>query len=167
MPFGVGGKSRQIGIPAVRQFALLHRVDLLCQVGKFAAVGFEQLLPGLAQFAAAPAEALREMLAHAVRHEKFGVLRPAVILLGEPHLVFAERLAVSGAGVLLVRRAVADVAVDHDQRRRVAGLAEFLQQPGKTGRVVGVREMMHLPAIGAEARGHIFAERQRRYCPRC
>ena len=117
-PFGIGRESRQIGVPAIRQFASLHRLDLLCQVGKFTPVGLEQLAPGLVEFAAAPANALREVLAHAVRHEKFGVLRPAVVFLGEPHLVFAQRLAVSGAGILLVRCAIADVAVHHDQGRR-------------------------------------------------
>ena len=67
----------------------------------------------------------REMLAHAVRHQKLCIFRPAVAALGEAHLFFAERLAVRGAGVLLVRRAVADMAVDDDQGRTVAGAAEF------------------------------------------
>ena len=59
------------------------------------------------------------MFVDAVGNEKLVVLGPAVVLLGELDLFFAERFAVGGFGVLLVRRALADVAVDDDQRRPV------------------------------------------------
>ena len=85
----------------------------------------------------------REVLADAVGHEELGVLRPAVVPLGEPDLLLAERLAVGGAGVLLVRRAPGDVAVDDDQRRPVA--ACFLK--------VWKARVEHLQVVGvADAR---------------
>jgi hypothetical protein len=54
----------------------------------------------------------------AVRHEELGVLGPAQEPLGRLDPFRTERLAVGLRGVL-DRRAVADVAVDDDQRREV------------------------------------------------
>ena len=45
---------------------------------------------------------------------RFG--RPSQVLLGERHFRFAQRRAVRGEGVLLVRRAVAEVGAHQDQR---------------------------------------------------
>ena len=71
-----------------------------------------------------------EVLVDAVGDEELGVLGPAVGALGLPHLLVAERLAVGGRGVLLVRRAVADVAVDDDQGRAAALLPESARRRG-------------------------------------
>ena len=98
------------------------------------------------------------MLAHAVRHEELGVFRPAIGALGETDLLVAQRLAMSGAGVLLVRRAIADVALDDDQRRRVAVALKVVERLGQPPRVVGVADMLDIPAIGAKARRDIVAE---------
>jgi hypothetical protein len=57
----------------------------------------------------ATAHASLEMLAYAVRHKEFGVLRPAVAALGQTDFLFAERLAVGGAGIMLVRGAIAEL----------------------------------------------------------
>src|SRR5262249_43516504 len=94
---GVGGKLRQRRLPSVRRLARVDTVELLRLLRIFGAVGGEQLAPGFAQLASAPADAVGEMLAYAVRHEEMRVFGPAVILLGEPHLVFAERLTVGRA----------------------------------------------------------------------
>ena len=80
------------------------------------------------QALAALAHAVPEMLAHAVRHEKLGVFGPAIAPLGEPYLFLAERLAMGCAGVVLVRRAIADVAFDDDERWRVLGSAKNLDR---------------------------------------
>ena len=69
------------------------------------------------------------MLAHAVRHQKLRLLRPAVIPFGEPNLLLAERMAVGGTRIVLVRRAVADVAIDDDQRRTVVRRLERREGP--------------------------------------
>ena len=79
-----------------------------------------------ARLAAARADAGGEVLADAVGHEELRVLRPAVGALGELDFLVAQRLAVGRGGVLLVRRAVADVAVEDDQRRPALGLPEDL-----------------------------------------
>ena len=51
------------------------------------------------------------------RHQELRVFRPSVGTLGKPDLLVAQRLAVSFGGVLFMRRAVADMAVQNDQGR--------------------------------------------------
>ena len=98
------------------------------------------------------------MLAHAVRHQKLGVLGPAVAALGETDLLLAERLAVGRAGVVLVRGAVADMTVDDDQGRHIVGSLEDLDRLRQPLPIVGVADALHVPAIGQEARRDIVAE---------
>ena len=129
--FGVGRKRRQIGIPASRRLARLHRLQPVAELRVAPAIIGEFFVPFAAQLASALADAAAEMLVDAVGHQKFGVLGPAIIALGELHLLLAERLAMSGAGVLLMRRAVGDVAVDDDQGRPVAGAGECRQRLGE------------------------------------
>ena len=114
----VGRKDRQVAVPAVRQLAPLHLLDLggeLRDTSRGSAA--KSSVPRRAR-ASAPRAPMPggEVLAHAVGHQELRVLRPAVGALGQPDLLLAERLAVRGGGVLLVRRAVADVAVEDDQR---------------------------------------------------
>ena len=66
-----------------------------------------------------------------------------------------------GAGVLLVRRAVGDVAVHDDQRRPVARAQEGAEGPRQHLQVVGVADAGDVPAVADEARGHVVAEGQR------
>ncbi len=95
------------------------------------------------------------MLAHPVRHEELGVLGPAVGALGLAHLLLAERLAVGGRGVDLVRRAVADVAVDDDQCRPPLLALELLEGGGDQVGVVGVADPGDVPAVAHEAGGDV------------
>ena len=118
--------------------------------------------PGVARAASALAQLLLEVLVHAVRHQEFRVLRPAVVALGQPDLFFAQRLAVRRAGVLLVRRAIRDVAVHDDQRRPVVGCLKRAERPRQHLQIVGVAHPQHIPAIAQKPRGHVFTERQRR-----
>ena len=106
---------------------------------------------------AALADARLEVLAHAVGHEELGVLGPAVVALGQPDLFLAQRLAVRRAGVLLVRRAVGDVAVDDDQRGAIVVLLNVLNARVKHVQIVGIADAQHVPAVAEEARGHVFA----------
>ena len=114
--------------------------------------------PGRAQLLAALADARKEMLAHAVRHQKFGIFRPAIAALGQADLFDPERLAVGGAGIVLVGSAIADMALDDDQRRHVARAPEYLDRLRNPLRVVGVADPLHVPAIGEEARRNVVAE---------
>ncbi len=100
------------------------------------------------------------MLAHAVRHQEFGVLGPAVATLGETYLLLAERLAMGRAGVVLVRGAIADMAFDDDQGRHIIGSLEDIDRLRQPFCIVGVADPLHVPAIGQEARRDIVAEGQ-------
>ena len=74
---------------------------------------------------AAGSDSILEMFVDAIRYQKLRVFRPSVRALGQPYLFIAERLAVRFCGVLLVGRAVPDVAIQNDQggtARVVAGL---------------------------------------------
>ena len=133
-PFSVGLEAGDRGVPAVGQPALLHHLDLGGQAGVRGGVGGEPLLPGGAGLGAARADPLGEVLAHPVGDEELGVLGPAVGALGLAHLLLAERFAVGGRGVLLVRRAPADVAVDDDQRRPALLGLELLEGGGEQRR---------------------------------
>ena len=101
----------------------------------------------------------REALAHAVGHQELRVLGPAIGALGQPHLVLAQGVAVGRGGVLLVRRAIADDAVDDDQGRPVLGRAETSRARAATAsQSLASRHPQHVPAIGREAGRDILAE---------
>ena len=152
MPFasaGNVGKSPHPIARAARPFCM--RSIWSASSGYLLAVGFEELVSNRCRSRRPRcADALLEMLAHAVRHEELGILRPAVAALGQADLLLAERLAVSRAGVLLVRRAVADMAVDDDQGRHIGACFEFLDCLRQAFGVVGIADALHVPAIGEE-----------------
>ena len=117
-------ETRQVAIPARRQLAPLHLIDLGGELRELFAIAGEKRLPALPRRAPrAPMPAAKRSM-HAVGHEELGVLRPAIGALGQPDLVLAQGLAMGRGGVDLVRRAIADVAVQNDQRRPALGLAE-------------------------------------------
>ena len=121
---GVGGENRKLRIPVRRQFAPLHALDLVGEIGILRVDRLELRQPASCRLLAAPAEPRGNARARRPAPETW---RPPAShsSFGQPNFFFAERLAVGGAGVLLVRRAVADMAVDDDQRRRVVGPAEI------------------------------------------
>ena len=120
-----------------------------------ALVADQQPLPLRAQLRPARADPGGEASRHRVGDQELGVLRPAVEALRLAHLLLAERLAVGGGRVLLVRRAVADVAVDDDQRRPVVGRPEGLERPSDLPEVVGVADPGDVPAVGHEPPGDV------------
>ena len=67
-----------------------------------------------------------------------------------------------GVGALLVRGAVADDAVDHDQGRLGRLGLEGLDRRAQGVEVVGVGDVLHGPAQAGEPGRHVLAERQAR-----
>ncbi len=123
-----------------------------------APVALEQGHPFRVEFFAATAEFLSEMIVDTVRHQKFLILGPAIGPFGQPDLFLAQRLAVRARGVLLVRRAVTDVAFDDDQARPIVnalGDRDCISDPLA---IVGVADPLHVPAIGEEPPGDILGE---------
>src|SRR5712671_6794424 len=100
------------------------------------------------------------MLTHAVRNIKLSILRPTIVALGQTNLLLSERLAVRCTGIVLMRSAVRNVALDDDERRGVGCAAEIVDRLCELCRVVGVSNAPHPPAIREKARGDIFAERK-------
>ena len=153
-PARIGVEARYLGVPALRQLAALHLVDLR---GEPRVARRDALLPLVSQLAAPSADPVGEMLVHAVGDQELGVLGPVVGALRLAHLVLAERLPVDLGGVLLVRRAVADVAVDDDQRRPPLLAPEDLEGPGQQLQVVGVAHPGDVPAVADEAGRDVVA----------
>ncbi len=89
------------------------------------------------------------------------VLGPAVRTLRKLHLILAERGAVRLVRVLLVRAAIADVRVRHDQRRLRRAFAGLAQRRVDGSRVHAI-DALHLPAVRLEARRYVFGERHGR-----
>ena len=119
-----------------------------------APIAHEQAVPLLAQLPAALSDAVLEVLDDAVGDEEFGVLGPAVEALRLAGGLLAERLAVDRGGVLL-RRAVADVAVQHDQGGLIVVLAEALEGALEQPEVVRVADSQNLPSVAHEPGGDV------------
>src|SRR5262249_51225392 len=94
--------------------------------------------PRVAQGLAAPADALLKMFVDAFGHEKLAILGPAVGALREPDFLFAQRLAVGRARILLVGSTPSNVAVNDDQRGLVCCIVERGEGPLELVQVVRV-----------------------------
>ena len=143
------GWERFEDVGPVRELPLLHPADLLGQFGMLGLVPLERLEPLVPGRAATRPDELLETLANAVGDEELRIGRPSIGLLGESDLLLAQRLAVGGRGVLLVRRAPADVAVDDDHRRTVVGLVEGLEGVDESVDVVRIADPQDVPAVPA------------------
>ncbi len=158
----VGLEGRDLAVPALRQLVLVHHLELGGELGILGPVAAHHLQPGGVQAAAAIAEIGLEVLWHPVRHIEALVLGPAVEPLGAGDLLVAQRLAMRRRGAGLLRRAVGDLAVHHDQRRLAAGDAvlrpRLLEPLPQQVEVVGVRHLDHVPAIALEPAVRVLNE---------
>ena len=96
------------------------------------------------------------MLVDAVGHEELGVLGPSIAALREADLFVAERFAMGRRSVLLMRRAIADVAVQNDESGTALGLAEDVQRVLDAIDVVGIADPQDVPSVGQEPRRDVF-----------
>ena len=78
--------------------------------------------------------------------------------MAEADLFVAERLAVGRGSVLLVRGAVADVAVQDDERGAALRLPEDLEGMLDAVDVVGVADPQDVPAVAEEPGRDILGE---------
>ena len=69
------------------------------------------------------ADARLEVFAYPLGDEELRVLGPAITALRELDFLFAQRLAVRRARILLVRRTVGDVAIDDHERGSIGRLS--------------------------------------------
>src|SRR5579864_5594141 len=89
----------------------------MSQIGMGRSVALEEITPFGMLGGAARADTVGEMPVHAVGHEELCIFGPAVKSLGGPDFLLAQRVAMRLLRILLVRRAVAYVAFNHDQAR--------------------------------------------------
>ncbi len=155
---GVGREGRQALVPSLRQLAPLHQVDLGREPRIARPVDLKQLVPACMGLGATRADSGGEALAHGLRHQELGVLGPTVETLGEADLLLAQGLAMRRRGIVLVRRAVADVAVEDDEGRPALGAAEDVDRVLDARGVVGITDAQHVPAVAQEARRNILGE---------
>src|SRR5262249_10762368 len=156
--FRIGRKNRQALIPSPRQLALLHQVDLVCELRIFRAISRKELAPLTAGFFPTRANSGGEVLAHRIGNEKLRALRPPVSAFDKANLVLAQRLAVRRGSVLLVRRAVADMAVQNDEGWAPLGLVKDVQGLRDPVDVVGLADAQNVPSITQEAGGNVLGK---------
>src|SRR5207237_3112277 len=146
-PLGIGWKDGKVAIPTGRQFAPLHQLDLVSELGIFRSISGEEFGPLPPRISPARSYSGSKMLVDAVGHKELRVLGPAVAALGEPDLLISEWLAVCRGRVLLVRRAVADVTIQNNEGVSFLGLSVYLKVVLVSLYVVGVPDTQHGPAI--------------------
>ncbi len=93
------------------------------------------------------AHACLEMFSHPVGHQEPGVLRPAIITLGQLDFFLSQWLPVYGAGVLLVRRAVGDMAIHNDEGKSVRDVLEGCEGALEHVQVIGIPHPRDVPAV--------------------
>ena len=138
----------------------MHSIELVGELRVLAPVAGKLFHPGLTSMTPALAHHRLEVFANPVRNEKLGVLRPAVVPFGQPDLFLAQRLAVRSMRILLVGRAVGDMAIHDDQGRPVGRAYEGGKCPFEHIQIIGVADTQDIPAVADKARRHVLAERQ-------
>ncbi len=159
-PFASAGNTGRLRSQPAGSVAPLYLIDLRRQARLLGSVRGEALRPCAARFGAPPPHAGGEVLADTVRHEELRVLRPAVDALGEADFLVTERLAVGGGGALPVGRAVADAAVEDDERGPALGLLKDPERVLDAIDVVGVAHAQHVPPVGQEPARDVLGERE-------
>src|SRR5215472_2698952 len=100
------------------------------------------------------------MFVHPVRNEKLFILGPAVAPFRELDFFIAERLTMSRGRVLLVRRAITDMTIKHNECRSALRLLEDVERLLDPLTIVGVSDSQHVPSVSEEASCNILSERQ-------
>src|SRR5258708_178021 len=155
----ISWKNGNVLRPVPRQFAFLNLIELLGKLRKLLPVLCELLLPLFARFAAPPSNPGLEVLVYPGGTQDVGVGRPTVGLLHQFDLVFAERLAVRGNGILTMRRTIADVTIDDYDRwsaRRPCGIPERVLDAIQ---IVGIPDTNDVPSIRQKPPGDVLGER--------
>src|SRR5262245_39710691 len=98
------------------------------------------------------------MCVDALRPNEFPVVHPGVTALGKPSLIVAEWLAMSRGRVLLVRGAVADVTVQHNESGTLFGFPEDVDGVLDALDVVGVADAQDVPTVIQKPACNVLSE---------
>ena len=161
IPLASAGK---VGISASQPFGQLHGAEWKASPppssGILLLVRGKQRHPFTAKFAAARAKLRLEILAHFRGNQKLRILRPAIAPLGGPDLLLPKGFTMRRAGVLFGRRAIADVAIDNDQRRPVCRFLEVIERFPQQIQVIRIGYPFDVPSVSKKASRNIFGECQ-------
>ena len=100
----------------------------------------KQFCPRAPRLTAARANPCREVIVDAIGHEELCVLGPSVVALAESNLFIAKRFAVGSGGIVLVRRTIADMAIQDNKSGASLLLSENLDCMLDAPDVVGVAD---------------------------
>src|SRR5215471_1812828 len=132
---------------------------MACQVWIFFRVLLELRLPVLSQLSATLSYSTPKMFPDTIWNVEFRVFRPAVVSFGQPNFFFAQRFAMCGTCILLVRRAISDVAIHNDQCRSIFRAEKSLKGACQHCLVVRISNANHVPPITEKTGRHILTER--------
>src|SRR4029077_10812774 len=158
----VGRKHRKAAVPSRWKLAFLHQLNFDCEVWILSAVRLKKLHPLLSGFGATFADSGSKVVVHAVGDKKLCIFRKSVGPLAEPNFIFAQRFAVSGCCVLLVRRTVSDMTVEDDECGAAFRFAKDLEHLLNAIDVVGIANSQDVPSIRNESCVDVFGERDSR-----
>ena len=150
------GPSRRAGRP-------LHPLDLGREFRILGSIGGKEFRPLPPRISAARSYAGAKMLVDAVGHKKLGILGPAVTTLREPNLLISERLAVGRSSVLSIRRTVAYMTIQNDERGAVFRFAKAVEGVLDALDVVGVADAQNVPPVGEESRLNVLGKGDARF----
>ena len=125
-------------------------------MGVVSSVRFEHPLP-FRFLSLPPFHRLPKSVVHRVGDEEVGLGGPAQCLLGQPHLLFAQRSAVGGGGVLLVGAAVGNVGMTGDQRGPFRLLLSSANSLFESCHVVAIH-FLHEPAVSLKTSLYVLGE---------
>src|SRR5262249_1533847 len=107
---------------------------------------------------AARAHARCKVLVDTIGHQELGVLGPPIGALAQPDLFLTQWFAMSRGCVVLVWRAIPNVAVQDDQRRFGFRLLEGLNGTSDPIHIVRVMDARNVPSISEESGRYVLAE---------
>src|SRR6516164_5344163 len=155
----IGWKRGNVLRPVHRQLSLLNLIELRRKFWKLFPILRELLLPLFPRFAASPSKPGLKVFVYSGGNQELGVGRPAIRLLHQLDLLFAERLPVRRTGILTMRRTIADMTIDDDDRwsaGRAGGIPERVLDAIE---IVGIPDAKHVPSVRQEPPGDVFGER--------
>ena len=168
MPLASAGNGCDVGVPAGGQFAALDQLESARPARDTGPCTRRTSRP-TRRAASGPARRCpsRKWARHFAGHQELLVLRPAVGRLRQADFLLAQRRAVGlvacsalfGAPKPITLRTMISVG-------RSVGLLERLDRRAQAVQIVHVVHLDDVPAVAGEPRGHVFAEGQRRCCPR-
>src|SRR5258707_3429554 len=153
----VSRKNGNVLRPVDRQLAFLNLIELRGKFGKLFPVLGELFLPLFAGFAAPPSNPGLEVLVYPAGNQDLGVGRPAVRLLHQLNLLFAERLAVRRTRVLTMGRTITDMTINDYNRRSARRARGIPHRVLIAFQIVGITDTNALPSIRQKSSGDVLA----------